>query len=289
MDYYKKDDNIIIPKCKEFNPQHILECGQIFRFIKNGEEWTVFSGKNVAKIRENDKNYAIFSTNACYFANFFDFETDYAAIKNSLKADPILAKCIPFGEGIRILRGDPFEIIISFVISQNNNIKRIQKIIERLCEAGEEIKFDGAVYHAFPTAQCLAEKPFKFFASLGAGYRDKFLYKITRELKGIDLNEKATLSTKELRKWLISLSGVGPKVADCILLFGFGRMDVFPVDTWVEQVYNTLFFEGKKNREQIALYFVNRFGDLSGYAQQYLFYSARSFDVLKTKSSEDGK
>ena len=109
---------------------------------------------------------------------------------------------------------------------------------------------------------------------------------MSRQLVGLDLDEKKRLNTAELKNWLISLAGIGPKVADCILLFGFGRTDVFPVDTWIEKVYNTCYYSGNKNRKQIAEFLVNRFGDLAGYAQQYLFYGARSFDVLKSCSNK---
>lgn len=276
---YKINNNIItINKCEDFKIEDILECGQVFRFGKIDGNYYVNSGKEYAIIKENNENYEIISTNAVYFANYFDLNNNYLAIKEQLKKDVVLKNVIPFGKGIRILKGEPMEIMFSFVISSNNNIKRIQKIIEKLCAlAGEKC----GNYYAFPSIEVLKTKPFEFYSGLGAGYRDKYLFKLSRQLADVDLKEKAKLETGELRKWLISLAGIGPKVADCILLFGFGRTDVFPVDTWIEKVYNVCYYEGDKNREQIAKFLVDRFGNFAGYAQQYLFYGARSFDVLK--------
>lgn len=278
MNYKIEDNKIIIEKNEDFNPEHILECGQVFRFGKIDNKYYVNSGKEFAIINENNKNYEIISSNAKYFANYFDLDNDYANIKKILMSDIVLGKVIPFGKGIRILKGDKVEVIFSFVISANNNIKRIQKIIEKLCTMAGENCGD---YYSFPSIEILKELPMEFYSNLGAGYRDKYLYKLSRQLAEVDLEEKAKLTTIKLRNWLISLSGIGPKVADCILLFGFGRTDVFPVDTWIEKVYNVCYYEGEKNREQIARYLVNRFGKYAGYAQQYLFYGARSFDVLE--------
>ncbi len=278
MNYKIEDNKIIIEKNEDFNPEHILECGQVFRFGKIDNKYYVNSGKEFAIINENNKNYEIISSNAKYFANYFDLDNDYANIKKALMSDIVLGKVIPFGKGIRILKGDKVEVIFSFVISANNNIKRIQKIIEKLCTMAGENCGD---YYAFPSIEILKELSMEFYSNLGAGYRDKYLYKLSRQLAEVDLEEKAKLTTIKLRNWLISLSGIGPKVADCILLFGFGRTDVFPVDTWIEKVYNVCYYEGEKNREQIARYLVNRFGKYAGYAQQYLFYGARSFDVLE--------
>ena len=282
MEYKINKDKIIISQSPDFNIAHILECGQIFRFYKYEDgSYGVCSGNKYAKIEQNGKNYEIFSKDTQFFADFFDLQTDYLAIKNELKKDKILAKTIPFGEGIRIVRNNTLEIIFSFVISANNRISRIQKIIETLCQKAGENMGD---YYAFPSLEKLASLPLEFYSSLGAGYRDKYLFKLSRELEKVDLSEKAKLDTPELRKWLISLSGVGPKVADCILLFGFYRTDVFPIDTWTSKVYKAFYDDGAKTREQMRQSLVSRFSSLSGYAQQYLFYGARSFDVLEGKN-----
>ena len=130
-------------------------------------------------------------------------------------------------------------------------------------------------YNAFPTALQIASASEEFMAALGAGYRTSYLKETARELTKVDLKEKAKLSTNELKKWLISLKGVGPKVASCILLFGFNRWDNFPVDTWIEKVYHEYFFSGHKTRPQIEAFFLEKFGAMSGIVQQYLFFPSR--------------
>ena len=270
---YKLENNIIkVTDKSQFNPKHILECGQVFRYgtDKNGNYY-VISKDNKATIIEKDNCYEIISNNANYFINYFDLNTDYNKIKNTLSKNQTLSKMIPFGYGIRILNGDAHEMIFSYIISQNNNIKRIQKIIEKLCELGT--KKDG--FNSFPTIEELASAPLEFYQSLGAGYRDKFLKQTADSLKNINLEEIKQKSTDEIYNFLISLQGIGPKVASCILLFGFQKKDKFPVDTWIEQVYYNHFNSKKMSRPEIQKYFENEFKEYSGIAQQYLFYYER--------------
>lgn len=271
---YTLENNIITVFDKtQFNPEHILECGQVFRYGKdeNGN-YFVLSKDNKATILEFDNRYEIISNNPDYFVEYFDLNTDYNIIKSSLKSNKILYPMIDFGYGIRILKADPLEMIFSFTLSQNNNIKRIKQIIARLCEIGK--KCDG--YNSFPTAMELFNQPLEFYNSLGAGYRAGFLKELSISLKDVDFDSIKKLSTDEIYNFLINLKGVGPKVASCILLFGFGKTEKFPVDTWLEQVYYNHFSSEKRTRPQIQEYFENEFGKYSGIAQQYLFYYERN-------------
>lgn len=271
---YSLENNIIkVFDKSQFNPEHILECGQVFRYGKNDDgNYFVISKNHKATIIEKETHYEIVSNEPKYFINYFDLNTDYNEIKSKLKNNKILSPMIEFGYGIRILNADPLEMIFSFTISQNNNIKRIKQIIERLCELGTTNN-DG--YKNFPTIQALFDAPIEFFESLGAGYRAKFLKNIATSLININLEEIQNLSTDEIYNFLISLNGIGPKVASCILLFGFGRTDKFPVDTWIEQVYYNHFSKEKRKREQIQAYFESEFQNYSGIAQQYLFFYER--------------
>ena len=215
-----------------------------------------------------------------YFYNYFDLETDYGDIQRRLleiagdnaEERAYLKKALEFGKGIRILRQDKVETIISFIISANNNIKRIQGIIERLCAAaGRQI----TNYYAFPELQALAKLDKKFYNEIGAGYRDGYLAETAQILAGgfdISAVEKADTGTAE--KLISRLKGVGPKVANCILLFGFAKFDTFPVDTWIAKVFNSFYGSGVDRRE-MRRRLVERYGSLAGYAQQYLFYMAR--------------
>lgn len=271
MKYKVTSNSIEIEGKDDFVAKDILECGQIFAFIKTSTSYVVFSRDYKAEIVENKNGYKIFTDNPTYFENFFDLKTDYGKIKKILSGYEILKKPIEFGKGIRILKQDLFETLISFIISANNNIKRIQLILFRLREKLGEKK-DG--YFAFPTQQKLLEVDENFFKEIGAGYRASYLYKVLRQVDENTLEEWRSLPTQTLRNKLIALSGVGPKVADCVLLFGYGKQDVFPVDTWIEKMY-CKFYNPLSNREKIREDLLSEFKNLSGYAQQYLFFSMR--------------
>ena len=272
LKYKKGKDFIEISGKDDFNPQHILECGQIFSFKKNGGNYQVFSADKKAEIFETENGYIIKTKNPDYFENFFDLKTDYGEIKKKLKGYDILTKPIEYGHGIRIVKQDLFETVISFIVSANNNIKRIQMILDRM---RQKLGQNMGDYYAFPTREALLSVNEEFFTNIGAGYRAKYLYETVRLIDEKTLKDWDLLSTPDLRKKLIGLSGVGPKVADCILLFGYGRGDVFPVDTWMAQMYNK-FYEPQENREAIRHNLTKQFGQLSGFAQQYLFFFMRT-------------
>jgi len=256
----------------DFNAEHILECGQIFSFQKQDESYIVFSRDKKAIIVENESGFLIKTEDPSYFENFFDLKTDYSKIKSELSNFPILKRPIEYGSGIRILKQDLFETLISFIISANNNIKRIKLILNRLREKLGEKKGD---FYAFPTQEKMLTVGVDFFAEIGAGYRAPYLYKVLRQVDEFILQEWQSLPTTTLRNKLIELSGVGPKVADCVLLFGYGRKDVFPVDTWIHQMYNR-FYSSEDNREKIRNNLTAEFGELAGFAQQYLFFFMRA-------------
>ncbi|MBP3432056.1 MAG: DNA-3-methyladenine glycosylase 2 family protein [Clostridia bacterium] len=275
MEYKISKNKIQIFGKEDFSPEHILECGQIFSYEKAaGGHYVVFSTDKKAEIFETETGYEIVAENPTYFESFFDLQTDYAALKAGLLRYEILKEPIKFGHGIRILKQDLFETLISFIVSANNNIKRIQLILNRMREKFGT-KMSG--YYAFPTRKQLLAATEEDFSALGAGYRSKYLFKVLRHVNEDVLQDWQILSTKSLREKLISLAGVGPKVADCVLLFGFGRGDVFPVDTWIEKMY-LRFYPAEKNlsREKIRFNLTDEFGLLSGYAQQYLFFFMRS-------------
>ena len=190
--------------------------------------------------------------------------------KTLSKKDDYMKNAVAFGNGIRILKQDLWETIVSFIISANNNIPRIQGIIDRLCEKfGKPLEYNGKTYFSFPDA----EKIQGDLSFLRAGYRDSYIKDACgKALSGeIDLNNIRTLSTEDARKNLLKICGIGPKVCDCILLFGLSKCEVFPVDVWVRRSVSAL-YETEEDPRQFAN---NKFGDLAGYAQQYLFYYMR--------------
>lgn len=279
MKYNFTDDKIVILDKTEFNSTHILECGQIFRYKKISEkEYQVFSDKYSAKIIENEDNYTITSKNLKYFENFFDLSNDYSQIKKSLSAqNETLKKAIEFAGGIRILNQPPLEMIISFIISSNNNIKRIQLLVDRLCT---KCGTDMGDYFAFPTLEQLSTLSLEDLKEMGMGFRAKYIYNTVNALKGVDLEALRNLSSYDRLNFFTTLNGVGEKVADCISLFAYHDMFCFPVDTWVEKIYNSYFADGniEKDRKLIRKKLTDKFSNLSGYAQQYLFYYKRELD-----------
>lgn len=262
---------------ESFDIKHVLECGQVFRFGKINEKYYVLSKGECAFVQNIGDYCQITCTKSNYFKKYFDFSTDYDIIKQTLSKEEILRDSISNGNGIRILNQDLFEVIISFILSSNNNIPRIKGMIERLCFAlGEKKEFLDFEYYTFPRIEDMATKDEQFYRNLGFGFRAKYIKKTIELMQnGFNIEVLNNLSTEEAREKLLQLSGVGRKVADCILLFGLHKMDVFPVDTWIEKIYRDHFYQGELTREQQSDYFVSKFKELSGYAQQYLFYYKR--------------
>ena len=273
-----------------FELVHIFECGQCFRWNKElDNSYTGITGSSVINVKK-DGDQIIFtgeSKNDDFekvINEYFDLQTDYLEYKNKLSSvDKYLKESIEFGEGIRILKQDLWECIISFIISANNNIPRIKKIIEKLSSNyGEKIEFNGKSYYTFPTPESLSRASIEDLRTLGLGFRDKRIYNTTRMIlkREIDLDKIRNMkSTKEMREELLKLDGVGPKVADCILLFALKRVDVFPIDVWVRRVMNDLYIhntdEEKVNKKELQELAEEKFLGLSGIAQQYLFYWKR--------------
>jgi len=272
MKFVEYDDYIEIVDAESFDIKQTLECGQVFRYKVRDFGYTVYSLEHKADIYCQN-TIKIFTKDKKYFINYFDFLTDYDKIKSSLSVYPILESAINYGSGIRILRNSPLEMIIEFIISQNNNIPRIKTIIEKICESyGKNM----GVYYAFPTLEKLKSIPLEFFKTIKCGYRDKYLFESIAMINDvIDIDAIYDMSTEDARRELMKFKGVGRKVADCILLFGYQKTDVFPTDTWLVQAYNKIYNDNKKDAIAISKYFVNMFGSLSGYAQQYLYYYMR--------------
>lgn len=280
------EQQYIIENIKSFELEHIFECGQCFRWNKqeNGSYIGTFK-HNVFKV-EKQTNRIIFTgicdgdiQNICN--EYFSLNEDYEKIKKNLaKIDKYLKKSIEFGKGIRILHQDLWETLISFIISANNNIPRIKKIIERLSQNyGKKIEFEGKKYYTFPSPEELAKASVEDLRNLGLGFRDVRVYETTqRVLKGkIDLQKiEKEKRIEEIEKKLLEIPGVGPKVADCIMLFALKKYQVFPIDVWVRRVMSELYFENKEQKPQKIKQFVEQyFGDKAGLAQQYLFYWRR--------------
>lgn len=276
MDIEYKDGNMIIRGIEHLSLEQTLMCGQAFRWKYEGNGFrgvalgrAVYAeqdgcGVTLCGVEEDSEKD---------FIRYFDLERDYGAIKKSYLSDPFLAEGMEYAGGIRVLRQPPFETLISFIISQNNNVKRISGIIERLCQAyGEPL---GGGYD-FPAPEALARCCEQDFADCGAGYRAPYIAGASRMVtEGFDLDGLSGLPYEQAREQLQKLPGVGPKVADCVALYSLGFTQAFPADVWMKRVLKCVYgFKGsdKQMREFIG----NKFGVNAGIAQQYLFHYARN-------------
>ena len=284
-----QEQTFILENYNSFNITHIFECGQCFRWNKEADgTYTGVFKENVLNVKQ-EANKIIFKgickdniIPTCI--DYFDLDTNYENIKHKLsKIDENLKASIEYGNGIRILNQDLWEALISFIISANNNIPRIKGIIERLSKAyGNRIIWNGIEYYTFPTPKELSKASIQDLRKLGLGFRDKRVYETTIKIKSgeINLNKIAKIKeTNKIRKILETLPGVGPKVADCILLFGLKRFEVFPIDVWVRRVMNDLYIknedETKVDKKEIEELARTKYANLAGIAQQYLFYWKR--------------
>lgn len=273
---------------KDFNLRHIFECGQCFRWDANSDgSYTIVAGDKVATLsmdyqnREKTKGVLDIDTASRedfdeFWKDYLDLERDYGKIKTRLmESDPVMKKVIPFGGGIRILKQDPWEATVSFLISQNNNIPRIKNNIRDLTKLlGKFIgTYNGREYFGIPTPEVLADVTEEDLAPLKLGYRAKYLVNTAR-----DVSDKGMCI---IRDDIQSLCGVGPKVANCISLFGLGNISSFPLDVWMKRTMEEMY--GIKEAKKMTQYADENFGEYAGIAQQYLFYYIREQSGSKGK------
>lgn len=289
MNIIQKDNKIIVHDIRDFNITHIFECGQCFRW--NREEDGSYTGvvKNkVINVLQQKNTVEFNNINTDDFdiiKNYFDFDTDYETIKNTLNTDEIMAEAIKFGEGIRILNQEEWETMISFMISANNRIPMIKKVIENLSVSfGDYIgNYRGKEYFSFPTAERLSAAPVERILECKAGFRaPRIKAAATRFLTEKDkIYNIKNMSYDEGLAYLKTYKGIGDKVANCILLFSMKHFDTFPVDVWVRRVMQTLYVSKETKDADIRKFAENKFGKYSGFAQQYLFFYARENGIGK--------
>lgn len=302
MDYRNiqvNKESIVIEGVKNFKLKQTFECGQCFRFHKISDtNYITVAFERVIELKEDGDNIIIYNSNEDDVKNiwikYFDLERDYSEIKEELAKDDLLKKSVEFGPGIRILNQDPFEILISFIISARNSIPSIMKTINKIsAKWGKKIEYKGETYYAFPTVEQIKDASLEEIQDTGASFRSKYIvdtignvYKSIKasesgseeekeEYKKYNLDYIKSLSDDECHKALQEFKGVGAKVADCIMLFSMEKYSAFPVDVWVKRAM--IYFYGAKDESlnKIRIFARNKFEKLSGFAQQYLFYYAR--------------
>ena len=286
----EKDNQIVIKNMMDFEPKHIFECGQAFRWhVEEDDSYTAIHKSKVINVKRDGKDIIFSNTNMEDFENiwydYFDLGRDYGEIKKELSKDPILNEAIKFGEGIRILNQEPYETTISFIISANNQIPRIKRSIELISQKyGESIgSYNEKEYFSFPSSEILASIDEKELEdNCKVGYRAKYIVNTSKMIKNkeIDLDKLFQLPTETAKEILMRLPGVGPKVSNCILLFSLDKNEAFPVDVWVKRVMENLYFNENTSIKKISAYAEENFGSLGGFAQQYLFYYARENNII---------
>ena len=261
--------NYVLSGIKNLNLAETLDCGQAFRWsMDESGVWSAVLGDKLCRVAQDGENIIFFDCDETIFKNlyspYFDLERDYEKIVKTVSENKILADACKIAGGIRILRQDPWETVCSFIISQNNNIPRIKGIIERLCENFGE---DKGGFYTFPTAQKIASLSLEDLSVIRSGFRAKYILDAAKKFASGEISPKkiAPLSTADARAELMKIYGVGEKVADCVLLFAFARIDAFPKDVWIKRAMEKLFLgklpECAKGYE--------------GIVQQYIFHYAR--------------
>jgi N-glycosylase/DNA lyase len=293
MNIKEIENGLILEAVSDFDAKHIFECGQCFRWTKeeDGSYTGIAFGKVLNVKSDYDKGIVIFKNTSLkefqdIWFDYFDLGRDYEAIKEVLSKDSVLEMAIQYGKGIRILKQEPWELLISYIMSANNSIPMIARSINLLSEMyGRQIEYKGKTYFAFPTPEELKETTIEGISLCKAGFRCKYIYQAVKQVNAgeIVLKEIVNLDIENARKELMKVPGVGPKVADCIMLFSMQKYKAYPVDVWVKRVTEYFFLEGNVNMKQIQQFAVEKFGDLAGFAQEYLFYYARELKINPDK------
>lgn len=283
----EEQGKVILKEVKNFELPHIFDCGQCFRWHrqKNDNYIGVAFGR-VIELEKQGDNVVLYNTNLEEFnsiwCDYFDLKRNYSDIKEKFSEDPLLKKAVDFGYGIRLLQQEPFEILLSFITSANNRIPMIKRAIENISKTyGDEIEYNGQVYYTFPTLEALKGATMEEIEALGVGFRAKYIIEAIKNVAEDtrNLEEIKSLSDDECHEGLKGFNGVGPKVSDCIMLFSMQKYSAFPVDVWVKRAMQFFYLAPDVSLPKIRAFGRNKFGDLSGFAQQYLFYYARENNI----------
>ena len=278
-------EDLIVSNVHDFDVVHTFDCGQCFRWEKqeDGSYIGIAKGK-ITKVKANEKEALIFyNTSKSDFddvwRDYLDLDRDYSTIKKIVsKDDKYMTEATNFGFGIHLLGQDMWETIVSFIISANNRIPQIKKTVKRISEKfGNPIEYEGKTYYTFPTPEKLACGTIEDFEGCGSGFRAKYIKSASEMIasSAIDIEKVKKMNFEEAMNELIKIPGVGKKVSSCVLLYGGQRYDAFPVDVWIKRIMESFYNANIKNLDSVYEYAYNKWDNLAGFAQQYLFYYAR--------------
>lgn len=285
--------SIKIDDLKDFNIEQTLECGQCFNFEKIADlEYVVVFKNRLLHVKQEENS--LFLINAAdkdkeLWEEYFDLKRDYGEIKEFLlEKEPRLKESIEKNPGVRILNQDFYEMLISFIISQNKNITHIKQIIRTISERYGEFlgEINDRKYYGFPSIPELGKLTEEHFLECKTGFRAPYLKCAVDSLNSgyLDNDKLLNMSEEEVRASLLKIKGVGEKITNCVLLFGLGYRDAFPVDVWIKRIMEDMYFGKETSIEAIQKFAKDKFGEYGGYAQQYLFYYAREKKIGKKTS-----
>lgn len=290
-DYEIKNGTLTVRGIDRIDIERSCACGQSFRWKKDGDGFVAPALGRVVRVCQNDCDICIYPCKKGEekdWLAYFDLDRDYAAIEKRLSVDEQLSMCIGSASGIRVFAQEPFETLITFIISANNNIGRIAGIVERLCAlCGEKAEFDGKEYYLFPKPESIAALEESELVGIGSGYRAPYIKKSAAIIAGgYQLEKLRDMPLDIARKELLKFPGVGPKVADCVLLFGLGHTDAFPVDVWIGRAMSEIYFDGESPKKKQLEAAIRALGSESGIVQQYIFHYARQTALGKKRQGK---
>ena len=274
---------LVIEDVKNLDLENTITCGQIFRFIKEVDySYTVILKDRVVNIKLENNNLYVDSNKLDNLSNvireYLDLDRDYISIIDKLKKlDNKLSSCLDNSIGLKMIKQDPLECIISYIISANNSVRNITNSLNLISEKfGEKVIFRNKTYYLFPTLDKLSSITMDEFRECKAGFRDKYLVNIIKCIveKELDINKIYDMNSNDALEYLMEFKGIGMKVASCILLFAYQKFDVYPVDTWVKKYMESEY--GIIGEENIRKYAKDTYGEYSGLAIQYMFNSKRN-------------
>lgn len=281
-------------KDSNFNLKYTLECGQCFRWkcaysddLNITYEYAGVIEDRVIRIRQEKNIFYVSSNNTKNLKQkvneYFDLNNVYKNVEKDIgKIDSNIQTSLRYSSGLHILNQPVFETLISYIISANNNIKRISKSVEKISEVfGKKVIFENNEYHLFPTIEELEKASDEDLLACGVGFRSRYILKTVKMIKEDNdiLKNHSSMSNENLKKELIGYFGIGNKVADCIMLFSMKRRDVFPIDVWVKRVMEKLYFKKNVSMKEIEKYAKENFGANAGLIQQHLFYNIREENI----------
>ena len=274
-------------KVRDFHLTNTMECGQLFRYRRVGDWYYVHSGNKFFKIRQGEGRLEFSGADKDFIRHFFSLDVPMEDVLSEIPLDKHTRRAFRLYYGLRIIRQDPWECLLSYLCSIASNIPKIQRCLDGLARAfGEEVRLDEVKGYSLPgpsrdrpsgLSTLDRAKALSLLKGLGLGFRSRYVYEVSQRVDNAYLESLRDLSYLEAKKKLMELPGVGEKVADCVLLFSLDFVGAFPVDRWIDRAIRTFYFKGKKvSPREVQSFVSNHFGRYGGYAQQYLFHYSRT-------------